>query len=192
MGKEGHFLQHDMFTGQLVDNRSAYRKRQDKTLSLPRQMGMFPLKETVQLGVQARPWLDNLPRPPMVLESQDIRTDQDKERDLLREAESQTADLFADTYGTVVAIIDQEPPSVATDEAASQIKPSENPQPNQSEACLELVQIVKEYAITLWIDEAYRQMFCSQLPIAILNAQAAGMTPSEITTTMQKGDAAGQ
>jgi hypothetical protein len=191
MSKEGLLLQRDMFTGRLVDNRSAYRKRQDKALGLPRQMGMFPLKETLQFGVQARPWLNDLPRPQMVLQQQDVRTDEEKERDLLREAEDQTADLFADSYGTVAPVIDPETPSTVI-EPISPVESIENSPPDNTEAYLELVQIVKEQALTLWIDETYRKQFYSQLPVAILNAHAAGMTASEITVAMQEGDAAGQ
>jgi hypothetical protein len=106
MGKEGIPLQHDMFTGGMVDNRSRYRKRQDKVLNQPQQMDMFSLKETAQIGVSARPWLKNQPAPKMELESIDARTDQEKEHDLLREAQSLTSAMFpvAETLDEIVAV----------------------------------------------------------------------------------------
>jgi hypothetical protein len=52
----------------------------------------------------------------------------------------------------------------------------------------DLVQITEEYAMTIWIDAAHRQKFYDQLPLAILNAQAAGLAASEITAAMQVGD----
>jgi hypothetical protein len=88
-------LQREMFTGQLVDNRSRYRKRLDKTLNQPQQMTMFSLKDTVALGVSARPWLKELPPPKLELECEDIRTEEEKERELLREAETLTSAMFA-------------------------------------------------------------------------------------------------
>jgi hypothetical protein len=103
-------LQHDMFTGEVVDKRNRRQKKLDKESSQPRQTSMFSLKETVQLGVQARPWLNSLPRPQMVLEREDIRTDEEKERDLLREAEALTGSLFADTFEASEPIADQEAP----------------------------------------------------------------------------------
>jgi hypothetical protein len=56
-------LQRDMFSEKLVDNRSRHHKRKDKARSQPQQMGMFSLKDTVELGVSARPWLKELPAP---------------------------------------------------------------------------------------------------------------------------------
>ena len=56
----------------------------------------------------------------------------------------------------------------------------------------DLVQITEEYAMTIWIDATYRQKFYAQLPLAIINAQAAGLAASEITTAMQVGDSAGR
>jgi hypothetical protein len=88
-------LQHDMFSGKLVDNRSRYQKRKDKTRSQPQQIGMFSLKDTVELGVSVRPWLKELPPTKLELEREDVRTDEEREQDLLREALSLTGAMFA-------------------------------------------------------------------------------------------------
>ena len=88
-------LQHDMFSGDLVDNRTRHRKRLDKARKQPQQMTMFSLKDTVQIGVSAKPWLKNLPAPKLELESVDPRTDEERELDLLREAQKMTHAMFA-------------------------------------------------------------------------------------------------
>jgi hypothetical protein len=189
-------LQHNMFTGVLVDNRNRRQKKLAKKSNQPRQRPMFSLKETVQLGVQARPWLNKLARPQMILEREDTRTDEEKERALLREAEVLTSSLFADTDGTSEAIVDQEtPPETGNNNEAEpevQVETPDDTQKPKSEAYLELVQIAKEYAMTIWLDATYRQKFYAQLPLAIINAQAAGLAASEITAAMQTGDIAGQ
>ena len=96
-------LQHDMFNDKLVDNRSRYQKRKDKTRKQPQQTNMFSLKETVQLGVSAKPWLKDLPASKLELESVDPRTAEEKELDLLREAQKMTHAMFAIAETPIVA-----------------------------------------------------------------------------------------
>ena len=101
MSKEGPPLQHDLFTGELVDNRSNYQKRKDKDRSAPQQLQMFRTPEIVQFGVSARPWLKDAPQPQLVLEIQETRTPEQIERDLMREAEKQTVSLFGDAASSL-------------------------------------------------------------------------------------------
>ena len=68
-------LQKAMFTDELVDARSNHQKRQDSQREKPRQSAMFSAQETVQMGVNPRPWLKHLPAPTLALEIQDVRTD---------------------------------------------------------------------------------------------------------------------
>ena len=89
-------LQKDMFSGELRDTRSAYRKRQDRQRQQPRQAALFSVRETVQIGVNPRPWLKDMARPTLALEIQDMRTDEEKERERRREAEALTAPMFED------------------------------------------------------------------------------------------------
>ena len=92
-------LQQDMFSGEMVDTRSSYRKRQDKQRQQPRQAAMFSAQETVQIGANPRPWLKALPAPTLTLEVQDVRTDEEKALDWWREAQKQIAPMF-DTEAT--------------------------------------------------------------------------------------------
>lgn len=96
MNKESPALQRDMFTGQLADTRSSYRKRLDRERNQPQQMQMFRAREVVDIGASVRPWLKDLPSYPLVLESEDVRTEEEVERDLMREAEALTVPLFVE------------------------------------------------------------------------------------------------
>jgi hypothetical protein len=211
MGKESQPLQFEMFTGALIDNRTRTQKRLEKNVALPQQMTMFSLRDTVQIGVAAHPWLNDLPRPQMTLVSEDPRTDEEKNLALLREAQKLTNALFAvpetpdgsenGRENRMDKPVTTTPKREQTSEAHQEIidtaaleivaDTSETPKPSKEEAHTALLQITKEYAMAIQIAEAYRQRFYNQLPIAILEAQAAGLTPSEITTAMQEGDLAG-
>ena len=78
------------------------------------------------------------------------------------------------------------------DEPEQVAEAPEKSKPPKSDAYMELARITKEYATVIWIDDAHRQRFYNQLPIAILEAKDAGLTSSEITAAMQEGDYAGK
>jgi hypothetical protein len=88
-------LQHHMFSGEWVDARSDYRRRQDRQQQQPRQTAMFSAHDTVQFGISPRPWLKEMPAPPLALEIRDVRTEEEKEREWRRAAEALTVPLFA-------------------------------------------------------------------------------------------------
>lgn len=79
-------LQQDMFTGKLVDTRS--RSQRQKTGL--EQLAMFSLNQTFTFGQRVRPYLANAPRPTLELISEDVRTPEEVEQDLMREAQRQT------------------------------------------------------------------------------------------------------
>lgn len=90
-----------MFSGELVDTRSDHQKKKDRERSTPQQTQMFKTPEMVQFGVRTtsayREWLDQATAPPLILESQDTRTPEEIEQDLVREAQKHTISLFGDT-----------------------------------------------------------------------------------------------
>ena len=88
-------LQHDMFSRELVDTRSRVQKSRDRQSEQFQQMSMFSVRETVQYGVSAHPWLKDLPAPTLTLEIQDVRMEEEKEQERRRLAESLTAPMFA-------------------------------------------------------------------------------------------------
>lgn len=86
--------QYNMFSGEVVDNRTRHQKRLDRQRQLPKQLAMFRQADTIQFGVSHRPWLKDLPRYQLELQSEDPRTPEEIERDLLREAEKNTESMF--------------------------------------------------------------------------------------------------
>ncbi len=93
-------LQRDMFTGELVDTRTKTQKKKDREQNALKQMQMFKTPEIVQNVRTTSPyteWLEDTPSPPLVLEVQDVRTQEEIERDLERQAQENTVPLFGDT-----------------------------------------------------------------------------------------------
>jgi hypothetical protein len=88
-------LQHDLFTGERVDTRSAAQKRRDEQAALPQQQVMFPQREVAQFGVCAHPQMALAPGTKLVLVSEDPRTEEEKERDRQLAAQALTPVLFA-------------------------------------------------------------------------------------------------
>jgi hypothetical protein len=86
--------QKNLFAGEWLDARTDYRKRLDRERGQPQQMALFAAREVVQIGVQVRPWLNELPDYPLELEREDPRTPEEIERDLLLEAQKQTVPMF--------------------------------------------------------------------------------------------------
>lgn len=95
MGKEDIPLQMDMFSGDLVDNRTRQQKQQDKARAQPQQMEMFAQREIAQFGVNPRPLMPLSPNTRLLLMPEDARTDEQIEQDTQLEAEKRTAQMFA-------------------------------------------------------------------------------------------------
>lgn len=89
-------LQVDLFSGELVDNRSDYQKRLDREREKPQQQSLFSAHQAVELARHARPWLAATPQPSLVLEVQDVRTEEERDREVMREAEKLTAPMFTE------------------------------------------------------------------------------------------------
>jgi hypothetical protein len=92
-------LQQDMFTHALVDTRTRTQKSRDRTSQQHQQASMFSARETVQLGVNPRPWLKDMAQPTLILEIQDVRTEEEKEQERRHMAEALTVPLFAGDEG---------------------------------------------------------------------------------------------
>ncbi|MCZ7545095.1 MAG: hypothetical protein M5R40_16935 [Anaerolineae bacterium] len=88
-------FQSDMFTGELVDNRTPAQKRRDEERSRPQQLEMFSQRDIAQFGAGLRP----MPLPAsarLSLQIEDHRTPEEIEADIQREAEKKTAKMFGD------------------------------------------------------------------------------------------------
>lgn len=96
MGKEDTPLQMDMFSGDLVDNRTRQQKKQDKAREQPRQIEMFPQREIAQFGVNPNPLMPLSPNTRLLLIPEDPRTEEEIEQGRQQEAEKRTVQMFAE------------------------------------------------------------------------------------------------
>jgi hypothetical protein len=87
-------FQSDMFSGAIVDNRTAAQKKFDRDYQQPVQTEMFRQREIAQFGVRSRPQMSLSPMTKLVLVREDPRTAEQVEYDLLKEAEANTLKLF--------------------------------------------------------------------------------------------------
>jgi hypothetical protein len=83
----------DMFSGELKDTRTKKQKDDDFVQQF-RQPLMFPQAEMSQFGVNPHPLMSISDTTRLGLEMFDARTDEEKERDLEREAQKRTYQLF--------------------------------------------------------------------------------------------------
>jgi hypothetical protein len=124
-------LQVDMFGEALVDTRSRTQKSRDKASQQPQQISMFTARETVQHGVNPRPWLKDLPAPTMNLEIIDVRTEEEKERERRQLAESLTTPMFGGSE--VTRGLEQ------IEDIPTEVKPTPAPQTVDETVCLRQV-----------------------------------------------------
>ncbi len=159
-----------------------------RTRNTLHQMNMFTLRETVEIGVNARPWLSQVPSSPLELISEDVRTPEEIERDLMREAEALTSPMFV---SGVLPESEDEPERDGLDSENDQEQPESlvgSVEVTKLSSYYALLNLAREKAMTLWVDGAYRQRYYNQLPLSIQAAQNAGLTPSEISAAMQIGE----
>ena len=83
-------LQTDMFTRELVDTRNRKQKQRAQDAQQPRQTEMFSQREMAQFGVRANPKLPLSPKTRLELLIEDLRTEEEKERDFQREVEKRS------------------------------------------------------------------------------------------------------
>ncbi len=89
-------LQVDMFSGELVDNRTRTQKQRDQERARPQQTEMFAAKEVAQFGVNPRPLISLSEHTRLTLQMEDPRTEEEIEHDRQRTAEALTYHLFED------------------------------------------------------------------------------------------------
>ena len=83
-------LQADMFTGDLVDTRTRTQKKKASEQGQPRQAEMFSQREMAQFGVNPHPQIPISSKTRIELALQDMRKEEEKERDFQREVEKQS------------------------------------------------------------------------------------------------------
>lgn len=86
--------QYDIFSGELVDNRTRKQKKRDREKEKPKQAEMFSQRDIAQFGSKANPKLPISPKTQIELMIQDTRNNEEKIEDRMREAEKETDSLF--------------------------------------------------------------------------------------------------
>jgi hypothetical protein len=196
--------QANMFTGAWETKR---------TRSRPQQMQMFSINETFVFGERVRPWLSEAGAPTLALICEDVRTPEEIERDLMREAEALNHKTFVETPGMYdckrTPLIgdgsstkditengdkpEQQKPENKNDQSPpAPVTPTTSERVTKLSCYHTLVSIAREKTVTLWVDQAYRRRFNAQLPQAIFAAQGVGLTAAEIDAAIQIGEFKGK
>jgi hypothetical protein len=202
-------LQHNMFTGTLTDNRTGDQKERDKEQAKPVQTLMFSQRDILQIGVSPTPRMDLSPGR-LALISEDPRTPEEIERDLVRQAQALTPTLFAveDVVppvsqpdrplfpaGAVVFPADKthetDDDLTDEDEEAPLSKPPPAPL-TKFTAYVELVRLAEEEAITLKHSLETKQAAVTCMSLAQFEAKRAGLTDYEMTTALMIGEFRGK
>lgn len=90
-------LQIDMFSGELVDNRTRKQKKADRQRQQPMQTEMFSQREIAQFGVNPRPLMPLSPNTKLLLIPEDPRSEEEIDADRQRAAEEHTFQLFPES-----------------------------------------------------------------------------------------------
>lgn len=86
-------LQVDMFSGELVDNRTPKQKKRAREQDQPKQIEIFSQRELAQFGVEAHPKLPISPKTRIELAIEDNRSEEEVARDRQWEIEQNTYPL---------------------------------------------------------------------------------------------------
>ena len=87
-------MQFDLFSGELVDNRTAKQRRLDREQEKPQQAMMFSQREMAQFGVRANPKLPISPKTRLELMIEDHRTEEEIAAAIQEEALKKNYRLF--------------------------------------------------------------------------------------------------
>lgn len=85
----------DLFSGDVVDNRTRAQKQADREREKPQQTELFAQREIAQFGVRANPHLPLSEHTKLVLIREDPRSEEEIERDRMFEAQMLTTALFS-------------------------------------------------------------------------------------------------
>ncbi len=198
-------LQRDMFTGALVDTRSAAQRRGTGLQQLP----MFSINETFTFGMSARPYLTAAPKPKLELVCEDVRTPEEIEADREREAQVLTAPMFGEgvppSAPAAQVFLDDIPHNARlVIGEADALENSENDAEDTPElpplappltpyaAYCQLVAAAEEQAGTLVASPAVRIAQRISLSAAQFAAKQAGLNETEIATAITIGEFRGR
>jgi hypothetical protein len=108
----------DLFSGEVVDNRTRAQKQAAREREKPQQTEMFAQREIAQFGVRANPHLSLSEHTKLVLVREDPRSEEEIERDRVREAQMLTVALFS-VHNQEVPISNSTPKDIRPDQHQS-------------------------------------------------------------------------
>jgi hypothetical protein len=190
-------LQIDLFTGQLVDNRTADQKRRDIETQIPTQLLMFSQRDIAQIGVSPTPRMDLSPGRLMLI-AEDPRSEEEKERDRLQAAQDQTIHLFSDEASPrpTSTMPDFTPPEMEIPQPSDEGEADDEPEEIALPAEPPLSKLLAYQALTAAVAEATRTLESSEpirlaqeisVSLATHNAKRAGLTEAEMTAARTIG-----
>lgn len=182
-------LQQDMFTGDLVDNRTRAQKTQDRKKELPHQEFLFSQRDLAEPSRQRH--FEVPSKAPLILQSEDLRTDEERERDEQRAIEDAMNPLFGDTSAETETPDGDEDPT-DDEQAAEDREDGQDSAALRREVYLELVRLSQEQAETLWIAPPYEAAYFTQLRRLAAQARSLGLTEYEVTLAIQIGSLRGE
>lgn len=194
--KEGAALQFDMFTGALVDNRTAEQKRRDSEVQTPTQLLMFSQRDIGQM-VNPYPRMDVSPGR-LALIAEDPRTPEQIDRDLELKAQQLTTTLFppeaaAPNLQTNSVPVDQTDTVGQGEDDEDEAEPTTpEPPPSKYETYLHLVNLAQEDASTIYQTVTAQLAQSINLSLAKFRAGRAGLRYEEITAAITIGQVRGK
>lgn len=185
-------LQQDMFTGDLVDNRTRAQKSQDRKKDLPQQEFLFPQRDLAEPSRQRH--FELASTTPLLLRSEDPRTDEEREYDERRAIEATMDPLFAEEAVEAEAQDEESEDEDLTDDkgSAGEREDEKDPANLRRDIYLEIERLSEELAESLWIAPPYDAAYNTQIDIAAAQARSLGLTEYEIGLAMRIGQFRGE
>ncbi len=184
-------FQRDIFSGELVDTRTASQRRRDERAEQPQQIEMFSQRDLAQYV--PRPMMPLSPDMHLVLVQEDPRTEEEKERDREVAARALMAPMFEareDSLAVHLAPASLETGDEDADEVETAKEPIVDPEVRRASARSELELVVKDISQTIAATPEVLRAQSMWLALVTIEAQTAGVPKDEIKAMVHRLDAA--
>ncbi len=184
-------LQRDIFSGELVDTRTASQRRRDEQADQPQQIEMFSQRDLAQYV--PRPMMPLSTDMHLVLVQEDPRTEEEKERDREVAARALMAPMFEERESSSVVHLAPETLESGdedADEVEAAKEPIVDPEVRRAEARSELELVVKDISQTIAATPEVLRAQSMWLALATIEAQTAGVPKEEVKEILHRLDAA--
>jgi hypothetical protein len=183
-------LQVHIFTGALVDTRTDAQKERDEKVALPQPIFMFSQSELAQIDrpvTPARAWQNEAAPAPLELATQDIRSEEERERDRRQAETSLLTPLFPDIDKTEQEYTGNSTESQLAETTRDPATERITALPLTPEAALaELALVVTDISQTIAAtpDVLLSQSIC--LAQALISAHTTGVSTQTMETQLQR------